>query len=386
MPRELADHRRYLQDQPRIDAFARGIDAAVRRGDVVVDLGCGTGILGLLALRAGASRVYAIDDSGMAEVAEAIFAANGFGDRVRVIREHSTLATLPERADVVVSDQVGHFGFEAGALQFFADARARFLKPGGRCVPRTIGLWVAPFESPDQWGEASFWSTRPHGFDMSPAQEVAWNSGHDWRVEAHELLAPGRRALTLDAGAEYPHLSFVADVAVARTGTLHGVAGWFSAEMTEGAAMSNAPGDSRRIDRRNTVFAIRTPVDVVPGQVVRIDMAIRPSELIVRWLVEVWASDEALRAGDARGRLARFEQTTFRGMLIARADMMKTRPSFVPRLTERGRARQLVLELANGRSTVAEIERAVLDRHPALFADPSAAGGFVAEVVVRYAE
>ena len=66
--------------------------------------------------------------------------------------------------------------------------------------------------------------------------------------------------------------------------------------------------------------------------------------------------------------------------------MRRTRPQFVPRLTERGRARKMVLDLADGRASVADIERSLFDAYPHLFADPADAGLFVAEVVTRYAE
>jgi hypothetical protein len=58
-----------------------------------------------------------------------IAAANGLADRIAIINGHSQQVSLPERADVVLCDQIGHFGFEAGLLQFFEDARRRFLKP-----------------------------------------------------------------------------------------------------------------------------------------------------------------------------------------------------------------------------------------------------------------
>jgi precorrin-6B methylase 2 len=386
MPRELKEHRQYLQDTSRVRAFERGISAAVRPGDVVVDLGCGTGILGLLSCRAGASRVYAIDEGGMAEVAQALAAANGFSDRITIVRGHSRDVTLPERADVVVSDQIGYFGFEAGVLDYFDDARRRFLKPHGRLVPRAVTMWLAPVECPALWDDTAFWSTQPYGFDMAPAQEIAWNSGHALRVEREQLLAAGQRATTLTLGDDHRRFDFTVGVPIERRGTMHGIAGWFSADLEGVATLTNAPGDPARIDRRNQVFLFSRPLEVTPGQVVKVEMQIRPYEHVVRWVVERWANDAMLRAGDARGRLDRFDQSTFRAMLISLDVVRRTRPSYAPTISERGRARQLVLELADGRTTVAEIERTVLRHHPALFADAADAGRFVAEVVTRYAE
>src|SRR6201999_2949600 len=109
----------------------------------------GTGILGLLACRAGAARVYAIDDGGMAQPAREIVRENHLEDRVRVVRGFSQHVELPERADVLVTDQIGHFGFDAGIVEFVADARRRLLKPDARLVPSRIDLLVAPVEVPD---------------------------------------------------------------------------------------------------------------------------------------------------------------------------------------------------------------------------------------------
>ena len=65
MSLELDQHRHFLKDEHRINAFRSAIAEVVRPGDVVVDLGSGTGVLGLLACQAGAGRVYSIDDGGI---------------------------------------------------------------------------------------------------------------------------------------------------------------------------------------------------------------------------------------------------------------------------------------------------------------------------------
>jgi hypothetical protein len=72
-------------------------------------------------------------------------------------------------------------------------------------------------------------------------------------------------------------------------------------------------------------------------------------------------------------------------MLVDRESLVQTRPDHVPHLTTRGHARLTVLELADGRRTIGDIEREVLRRHPDLFGTPGEAATFVAEVMTRYA-
>ena len=135
----------------------------------------------MLACRAGAKRVYAIEEGGMIEVARSLCEANGFTDRMRFIKGLSTQVTLPEPVDLVVADQIGHFGFEAGICEYFRDARARFLKPHGRMIPGRIDLHVAPVEhqalrnqhnlSGKDVAVAGFSRQRPH-FKPATAQRL----------------------------------------------------------------------------------------------------------------------------------------------------------------------------------------------------------------------
>ncbi|GFH25311.1 protein arginine N-methyltransferase, partial [Haematococcus lacustris] len=54
-----------LEDKPRTSAYQRALECnpALLRGKVVMDLGCGSGILSLFAARAGAARVVALEAS-----------------------------------------------------------------------------------------------------------------------------------------------------------------------------------------------------------------------------------------------------------------------------------------------------------------------------------
>ena len=108
-------HRSMLVDEERCRSFMRAIFKTVRPGDIVLDIGSGTGILALFACLAGARHVYALEHDGVIEVARRICRDNGFGDRVTFVRDWSTNVELPERVDVVITETIGNIGFEEGS-------------------------------------------------------------------------------------------------------------------------------------------------------------------------------------------------------------------------------------------------------------------------------
>src|SRR3954451_9968379 len=100
----LAYHRGMLADVERVDRYREAIHATVQPGDVVVDIGSGTGLLAYFACQAGARRVYAIEAGPVIALAREVCRDNGFEDRVVFIHEHSARASLSELADVLVTE------------------------------------------------------------------------------------------------------------------------------------------------------------------------------------------------------------------------------------------------------------------------------------------
>jgi SAM-dependent methyltransferase len=373
------EHREYLADEARISAYRRALAETVKPGDVVLDLGAGTGVLGLLACRSGAARVYSVDEGSIIGLARDLCAANGFEDRMVFVKGLSTRIDIPEKVDVVVADQIGRFGFEAGVFDYFLDARARLLKPGGITVPSRIDLCVAPIESPELAAKVDFWSGEPAGFDFRPAREIAANTGYPSTLRPDQLLSDPATLASLESGAvEQGPWTFEAAVTATRPGTLHGIGGWFVAQLSESVSMSNGPLADPRINRRNVLFPVDSPVPIERGDTIGIRMRILPSQLIVAWTVEVCGS------GGSGAVKARFTHSTLRGMLLAREDLERTRPGFVPTLSPWGEARLSILGLCDGKMSVSDIEREVFHRHPALFRSASEAAAFVAEVITRY--
>ena len=146
------EHARMLHDHRRTGDYLAALAAAVRPGDVVLDIGTGSGVLAVAAARAGARRVYAVEASDIAEVAAHVFAANGVTDTVTLVPGWSREIELPEPADLLVAELIGNEPLEEEILETTLDARRRLLKPDARLIPQALTLLARPLRLTD--GEA----------------------------------------------------------------------------------------------------------------------------------------------------------------------------------------------------------------------------------------
>ena len=75
-----------LKDSIRTDAYRDFIydNKHLFKDKVVLDVGCGTGILSMFCARAGAKLVIAVDNSDIIERAREIVYDNGFGDVIKL--------------------------------------------------------------------------------------------------------------------------------------------------------------------------------------------------------------------------------------------------------------------------------------------------------------
>jgi protein arginine N-methyltransferase 1 len=258
-------HRNLLADQQRISAFQKAIEEVVQPGDVVLDLGAGTGILSFLACRAGASRVYAIEAGEIIEVAKEICRTNGFEDQMIFLGGRSHEVELPEKVDVVIADQLGPFGVDAGILEYFSDARKRFLKSNGLFVPFRIELYLAPVHSGELWRRIEMWNNSFAGFDFEAAYQAALHSVYPFAFSEENPLGSPVRLMSIAPGSVISELPMTGSIKIEKSGILHGIAGWFSAHLSPNVVISNSPLESKPISRTNLFFPIPKPLPVNAG-------------------------------------------------------------------------------------------------------------------------
>lgn len=373
------EHRRYLSDMTRMEAFEAAIRDVVRAGDVVLDMGTGTGILGLLACRAGARRVYSIDRGPIIELARKICAANGFQDRVVFLKGLSTRIDLPEKVDVVVADQLDCAGFEAGLISYFADAKARFLKPGGRMIPAAIDFRLAAVQCDEHWQDVAFWERSHAGFKFSPASDLATNVAYAVTHSAVNLISSEATGQSIEFANDIPRkLNFDVRLHAERPGVLHGLACWFSARLAPAVVLTNAPRAEKRTERRCTFLPIANPVEVRAGDEIHCTVQAPVSQQLVHWTV-------AVRGSGAREQdPARFVHSTFKGALLSPEDLAKTAPGYRPHINSEAHALLTALRLMDEGLSVGAIQSRLRSEHPNLFRSDEDCGAFVAEVVRKH--
>ncbi len=271
------DHYEMLADPVRMQAYAQAIARAVRPGDRVLDLGCGLGILGFMALRAGASKVYAVEKTDSIELARAIAERNGLSDRVEFFHGSSKDFQLAEPVDVLVSETLGSFGVEENTLDFTLDARQRLLKPGGRMVPQGLRAWLAPVCSAQACERLGFWSRPVQGLDFSPARDELLGRMSTASIASSDLLASPQVFAEVDLRRhEQVAVGRKLLFPIERPGTLHGVAGWFDLMLDEETSLSTSP-EAPATHWRQAVFPLRRAPSVVAGDYFELTLAIGPS-------------------------------------------------------------------------------------------------------------
>lgn len=251
-------HIRMLEDRERTHRYLEAIRAVIRPGDVVVDLGTGSGVLAIAAARAGARRVYAIESTEIAQAARRAFADNGVADRIELIEGHSTQVQLAERADVLVSEIIGNEPLSERILETTADAVRRFLKPEARLIPAALRVYAFP---------AALTAAHRDGLRVSDATLHGWQ--RDYGIDFSALAdisrcSPGLLQLMPAEIADLPALApaqCISDYDLTRpahelkaatavfecsaAGCFEALVLWFEADLAPGQRLSTDPSRPR---------------------------------------------------------------------------------------------------------------------------------------------
>ncbi len=365
-----------LAEDARLEAVKRALAVAVRPGDVVVDLGTGTGAFALFAARAGARRVYAVERDEIVEVARSLVLANDAADIVTVIEADATTWVPPEPVNVVVYEDLEDVGIGA-TLGSLTSRLRRYLAPGGRFVPESITVRAAPVEHEAQHRRGFPWSDgRAYGLDLTPLKEMAAHVRSNCALRRDDLPAAPASLFAHEVGQPLaPQGEATASFVVQREGTMHGVAVWFDAVLAPGVDWSNAPAEKPTI-WQNAFLHTRAAPQVRPGDRVRVRLSHAP------WGAESWIWSWHVEIEDAGGTVSYSEQRSDFHALPMSAARLRARSLDLP--LEPGRSAEKlsrVLELVDGRRSARELGEELSSRFPDLFPDAEQAAREVISIV-----
>lgn len=354
-----------IADRVRIRAYAEALRRVISGDSVVLDLGTGTGIFALLACRFGARRVYAVEPADAIQVAREIAVANGFADRIEFRQAKSTEVTLPERADVIVSDIGGVMPWFQTHLPSIADARRRFLAPGGTLIPRQDAVWAAVVDAPDLYARHTTpWDDCGFDFNMAPARRLAVNTFKKGEVTADRLLTPPQRWATIDyTMVDDWNIQAPVRWLVSRAGTGHGIVVGLDRILAEGIRLTNAPDESdvgRDSIYATVFFPWSAPVELTIGDVVEAEIR---ATLVGGDYVWCWTTSvvDGRRPSAVK---ARFAQTTLLEAPLSPATLRKSSAAYTPTLTENGRMARFVLDAMSQGMPLGEIATRLSNEFP----------------------
>ncbi len=365
----LAEHFGYLSDALKLRRYAEAIAASVREGDAVVDVGCGSGVLGLACLRAGARVVHFIDETAFLEVARRTVVDAGYGARASFHSGRAQQIELSERADVVVCDHVGYFGIDYGILDILLDARRRFLKPEGTIIPAELRLTVAAVESAACRALTGNWRGDLVPADYHWVGDIASETKHSVVLKADDVLTHAAQIATVLPGTEArAFFSSTTDLVATRAGRLDGIGGWFDCRLAADVWMTNSPLAGERIHRSQAFLPLPGP-QVSAGETIRVTVMMRPGDHVISWVVHLSQSGQ------------RFARSTWNRQLLSQKGLVRANPTRPAVLNARGRARRVVLSYCDGTRSAQAVQQLVLQNHPDLFPCADEVADFVAGVL-----
>jgi predicted RNA methylase len=286
-------HVRMLNDTRRNDAFEGAIRAAVAKegqGARILDIGAGSGLLSMMAARAGARNVIACEKVPViAEAAERIVRLNHFENQIRIINKASGELVvgkdLDDRADILISEIISSDLLAENVLDTFEDAHERLLRQNATVIPRAataVGCLVASAVL-DQYAFVNNVS----GFDVSPFAALS-----PARLPVHGTMTSWRRLsddfdlVRIDLAARKHQAAMrKLTIQVRESGDAAGVVQWIELDLAEGVTFSNHPDSYFDGGWLQVLHTFPRSIPVTKGQQLeltvghdRISLVILPSE------------------------------------------------------------------------------------------------------------
>ena len=252
-----------LSHRSRLSKFQRALQKVVQPESRVVDIGTGTGILALIAARAGAKSVTAVEVNGKSlNYARKAAQINGLSQRVSFIESHFEDYVPEEQADIVICEMLSSMLLIEQQVPACAHAARRILKPGGIILPVSASVYAVPVECQSLWERFNLFDLEFPKVPQTLGKGDAKDLSDAALVTKFDFSIP-------DIPAEVNEmLEFV----IVEEGRLHGLVGFFKAHLYEDITLGMDDG------WRELFLPLDEPIEVSKGTRVSVQLRFKPGE------------------------------------------------------------------------------------------------------------
>lgn len=263
----IHNHHLMIKDYVRAIAYRFAIEANVTPDDIVLELGCGSGILTFFASRAGAKKQFAIEINKplVDKVTRPMAKANKYDDKITFLLGNSL--NIPSnivtpKATVFIAEILGDGIFNENILTYTIDARDRFLAPGAKLLPKGLDVYIFGYENPKA-------KTNYIPRDLKNLLQVKSSNSDSMYVKyetyVNKMLTSPCKAIYIDLETiKEPYFVAKGELEVNFPGNLNGCCIYFVAHIDDNNLLSNSPW-SPQISWSQQIFNINPPISVNNG-------------------------------------------------------------------------------------------------------------------------
>ncbi|KAL8846227.1 MAG: hypothetical protein Q9221_008672 [Calogaya cf. arnoldii] len=252
---------------------------------IVLDVGCGTAILSMFAVKAGAKHVIGVDMSTIIEKAKEIVKVNGMSNQITLLQGKMEEVQLPlPKVDIILSEWMGYFLLYESMLDTVLYARDQYLRPNGLIFPDKATIFLAGIEDGEYKDEKiGFWDN-VYGFDYSPLKHTALTEPLVDTVDLKACVTEPAKAFEINLyTVKATDLAFKESFTLdcRRNDFVHALIAWFDIEFTachKPIKFSTGP-HTKYTHWKQTVFYLREVLTVEENEQVQGVLSSKPNAI-----------------------------------------------------------------------------------------------------------
>jgi len=279
------EHTRLLSDSARTQAYIELLHRYAA-GHRVLEIGCGTGLLSCIAAKLGATKVYAVEPTGISEIAKTLITRNNLQDVVEVL--DGRLEDLkPRPVDLAFSELLNADPFAEGVVDVTNAARS-WLVPGALLAPQHLRVYAALCYGTDCARETRLaqQSIKAFGtqFDLKLDPLIdAMHSAESYRFMSSSQAPISEPVLLYDIPLGVglrPNAQVEVEAVPYEAGVIDGVMVWFECVVSDDITLTNTPDTQNHWGQ--LICAWSHEKGVRAGQPVRLRASLSDGALDVR--------------------------------------------------------------------------------------------------------